>query len=198
MVKDLIIKGNNLMRGGIYLFNLPPVKTCTPTSWCLAGRNGKPACYAMRGRYTTLHVFESLNNRLEITKHKDFVEQMSEEINRKKVVYFRFHISGDFYSEEYVLKVKEIAQNCSNTLFRTTTRRRDLAGVIKKLNAVHNFIVRESLDHERPIPVLGLPFAALDNLPIVQRTSSYACIDDCMKCDYYCWQYRVNMHFPEI
>ena len=41
-------------------------------------------------------------------------------------------------------------------MFRTTTRRRDLADVIKELDAVPNFIVRESLDHERQTPGLGL------------------------------------------
>lgn len=197
MVKNLLIKGNNKLGPNVYLFNLPPVKTCTPTSWCLEGRNGKPSCYALRGYYTFLNVSDRLDNRLEITKSKDFVEMMSDEINRKKVVFFRFHVSGDFYSEKYVLKVKEIAQNCPNTLFRTTTRRRDLADVVKELNAVPNFIVRESLDWERQIPVLGLPFAALRTLPIIKKTSAYACLDNCEKCDYYCWQYRVNMHFPE-
>ncbi len=198
MVKGLLIKGNRKLGSEAYLFNLPPVKTCTPTSWCLEGRNGKPSCYAMRGYYTFPNVSKALNNKLALSQRDDFVEGMSEEINRKKVVFFRFHVSGDFYSEEYALKVMEIVKNCPNTLFRTTTRRRDLASVVKELNVLPNFIVRESLDHERPLPVLGLPFAAINTLPIVKRTSSYKCLDDCMKCDYYCWQYRVNMHFPEV
>ncbi|MBN2458989.1 hypothetical protein JXB28_01785 [Candidatus Woesearchaeota archaeon] len=197
MVKNLLIKGNSKMGSEVYLFNLPPVKTCTPTSWCLEGRNGKPSCYALRGYYTFKNVSDRLDQRLEITKQEDFVERMSEEIQKKKVVFFRFHASGDFYSEEYALKVGEIAKNCPNTLFRTTTRRRDLAEVVKELNAIPNLIVRESLDWERPIPVLGLPFAALRSLPIVKKSSAYACISDCIKCEYYCWQHKVNMHFPE-
>ncbi|MBN2052578.1 hypothetical protein JW756_03680 [Candidatus Woesearchaeota archaeon] len=198
MVKDILIKGNAKMGSEVYIFNLPPKKTCTPTAWCLYGRNGKPACYALRNRYVFPSVISALEERHALSLQEDFVERMSEEIKRKKAIFFRFHSAGDFYSEEYARKVIEISKSCPNTLFRTTTRRRDLTDVLQELNSLPNFIVRESLDNERPKPVMGLPFTALSHMDIVKKEKTYRCLDDCPACDYYCWQHRDNINFDEF
>lgn len=197
MVKDLLIKGNIKMGPEVYLFNLPPVQTCTPTDWCLHGKNGKPACYALGGNFVFENVKRGALERLEASKQIDFVERMCTEIEKKDVKYFRFHASGDFYSEEYVHKVKQIASAFPETLFRTTTRRRDLNDAILDLASLPNFIVRESLDVCRPTPVMGLPFAALDFLDVVKQEDSYLCKNNCAECGYHCWNERTNMCFAQ-
>jgi len=198
MVKGLLIKGNIKLGSEVYIFNLPPLETCTPTNWCLEGRNGKPICYALRNNYILPSVVHSLDERYSLSLQGNFVERMITEIHRKRPAFFRFHSAGDFYSEEYVGKVNEIARNCPETLFRTTTRRRDLTRSLQELNSLPNFIVRESLDTERPVPKMGLLFTALSRLPIAQKTDTYHCLEDCVECDYYCWQYRVNVSFDEF
>ncbi len=198
MVKNLLIKGNSKMGKQVYLFNLPPIKTCTPTEWCLgANNNNKPNCYALKNQFLFPNVKKGMQERYEASLKDDFVDRMVFEFSKAKPKYFRFHSSGDFYSEEYVNKIIDIASTFPDTLFRTTTRRRDLTSVIFELNKLPNFIVRESLDSERPIPVMGLPFAALDSLDVVQNEKSYACPNDCPTCDYYCWIDSTNMHFKE-
>lgn len=162
------------------------------------GRDGKPACYGLRNNFLLPNVIKGANFRLEASLKPDFVDKMVEAIHRKHPLYFRVHASGDFYSEEYVGKWIQIAKKCPDTIFRTTTRRRDLTNKIKELNSLPNFIVRESLDYERPIPKMGLSFAALDSLPIVQEKNPYVCKDDCPKCGYFCWEMRVNMSFKEV
>lgn len=181
----------------VYLFNLPPVQTCTPTDWCLHGKNGKPACYALGGNFVFANVKKGALERLKASKQPDFVERMCDEIKRKNVKYFRFHASGDFYSEEYVHNVGQIASAFPETLFRTTTRRRDLCDSILELASLPNFIVRESLDACRPVPAMGLPFAALDFLDVVKEGDSYLCKNDCAECGYHCWAERTNMHFAQ-
>lgn len=193
---DLLIKGNIKMGPDVYLFNLPPVLTCTPTDWCLHGKDGKPRCYALRNNFLFPTVKKGAAARYKLSNQDDFIDSMVEEISKNQVEYFRFHSSGDFYSEGYVRKVIAIAERCPDTLFRTTTRRRDLADVIKELNAVPNFIVRESLDHERQTPKMGLPVAALASLPAAK--SAYACKDDCVECKYHCWQSRESISFAEL
>jgi len=197
MVKNLLIKGNSKMGPSVYLFNLPPKKTCTPTRWCLEGNGGKPACYALRNNFLFPNVIRGAEERFELSKQEDFVDRMVKEIHQASPKYFRFHSSGDFYSKKYVEKVIEIAKACPDTLFRTTTRRRDLSDSIKELNHLSNFIVRESLDSERKTPKMGLPFAALNDLPIVGKSDSYHCLNDCPKCGYYCWEHAYNMDFDE-
>ncbi len=185
------------MGSEVYLFNLPPVKTCTPTDWCLHGKNGKPACYALGGNFVFESVKRGAMERFEASQQSDFVDRMSREIERAKVKYFRFHASGDFYSEEYVGKVRDIASLFPNVLFRTTTRRRDLKEAILELASLPNFIVRESLDHCRSEPVMGLPFAALDSLDVVKTGDSYLCQNDCEACGYHCWLGKTNMLFAQ-
>lgn len=197
MVKNLLIRGNVKMGNEVYLFNLPPLQTCTPTDWCLHGKKGKPACYALGGNFVFESVKRSMLERLEASRQVDFVDRMLEEIKRARVKYFRFHSSGDFYSEEYVNKVKEIASNSPETIFRTTTRRQDLKKSICELASLPNFIVRESLDSCRPQPVMGLPFAAIESLDIVRESDSYLCKNNCSSCGYHCWLEKTNMHFAQ-
>jgi len=195
---DLLIKGNKKMGDKVFIFNLPPIITCTPTNWCLHGKNGKPMCYALRRRFLFPNVIDGAKIRYKLSQQPNFVDKMIAKIHRKKPEFFRFHSSGDFYSADYVKKVIEIAKQCPDTLFRTTTRRRDLTKVLQELNELPNFIVRESLDTQRQIPKMGLPFTALSYLDIVKQTKTYECLEDCEKCRHYCWKHQVNIHFYEF
>jgi|APSaa5957512576_1039674.scaffolds.fasta_scaffold00594_5 hypothetical protein len=197
MVRNLVIKGNSKMGPNVGIFNLPAKKTCTPTHWCLKGKNGKPACYALRNNFQFPSVIAAAKERLRLSRRNDFVNLMAQEINQKKIEFFRWHSSGDFYSESYVQKVSDIVAACPDTLFRTTTRRRDLTAPIVKLAQLPNIIVRESLDDERPTPEMGLPFAAIGHLDIVKQGNSYECQNLCPKCDYHCWKEPTDMHFQE-
>jgi len=197
MVKNLLIKGNAKMGEDVYAFNLPPRKTCTPTHWCLQGREGKPACYTLRNNFLFSSVIRAAEERYKLSKRNDFSDRMIEEINKKDVDFFRLHASGDFYSEEYVEKIAKVVENCPDTLFRTTTRRRDLTDEIKDLNSLPNIVVRESLDTERTRPEMGLPFAALDSLDISKSGNVYECINHCPTCDYHCWKDDINIYFKE-
>ena len=194
-MKNLVIDGNIKMGKKVGIFNLPPKKTCTPTQWCLSGNNGKPKCYALRNNFLLPNVIKGMEDRYQESLQDDFVQRISDEINHKAIKYFRIHSSGDFYSKEYVQKWIKIAQNCPNTLFRSTTRRRDLSSTLRQLNSLSNVIIRESLDSSRQKPKMNLPIAAISNIDIVQN--SYKCIDDCVKCQYTCWKNRDNVALDE-
>ena len=74
MVKNLIIKGDKRSKMGarVYRFNLPPEKTCTPTKWCLQGKDGKPACYARRNNFKLASVIKATEERYDLSKRADF------------------------------------------------------------------------------------------------------------------------------
>ncbi len=190
----------------VYIFNIPAKDTCTPTSWCLSGRDGKPACYGLRNNFLLPNVINSAKERYEFSKTEEFIPAMISEIHAKKSKYFRLHSIGDFYDLNYVKKIIEIAKACPNTTFRTTTRRRDLTSVIQELNALPNFIVRESLDKDRPYPVMNLPYAAISSILTEKNKTetdkegtllNYKCVNDCTLCDYNCWKSRTNVYFEE-
>lgn len=194
---NIAIQGNSKMGKDVYIFNLPAKQTCTPTSWCLEGKNGKPACYALRNNFLLPSVLKSTSERYEMSKSDNFIEEMINFIKKKKVKYFRIHSSGDFYSEDYIDKWIEIAKNCPETKFRSSTHRRDLIQKVEELNSLPNVIVRESLDDEKNEQTTELNFSALSHLDIVKRKDSYFCPNSCPKCGYYCWENRVNVNFDE-
>ena len=176
------------------LFNLPAKATCTPTKWCLEGKNGKPICYALRNNCLLPSVIKATQERFKQSKRKDFTERMIREI-KDRFNFFRIHATGDFYSEEYVEKWIKIVQACPNTLFRTTTRRRDLTKALKRLHKEPNVIVRESLDTVRRKPQMNLPVAAITSVGI--KKDVIACPNDCDKCNHLCWKKPKNVVFEE-
>lgn len=195
MVKNYLIRGNVKMGENVYIFNIPPKKTCTPTDWCLKGKNGKPACYAQRNNFRLPSVIKALNERYELSLKEDFPDIVIMEAKNVQAEYIRIHSAGDFYSEEYVKKWIKIANNLPYTKLRATTRRRDLTSIIKELDSLPNVIIRESLDKDRTTPKMGLKFAALSYLPIAK--GSYKCLNNCEICKHHCWNNKVDVCFDE-
>lgn len=97
---DIAIKGNSKMGKYVYIFNLPAKETCTPTKWCLEGKNGKPACYALRNNFTLPSTINSAQKRYKLSKKENFSKEMIDFIHKTNPKYFRIHSSGDFYSNE--------------------------------------------------------------------------------------------------
>lgn len=181
------------MGSDVYIFNLPPVKTCRPTKWC------RENCYALKGNFQLPSAKQAAQWRYQISKSPNFVDLVVREIQRHRVRLVRLHSSGDFYGPEYIKKWIEIARRCPQTLFRTTTRRRDFSRLIHRLNSLPNFIIRESLDISSPRPTLKLPVAATDEIPSVQKLLKAKkivfCPNNCRKCGYFCWHQRQSVCF---
>ena len=199
MARMLITKGNHKLGtdGAVYCFNLPAVSTCAPTKWCLEGKDGEPSCYALNGRFKWPNVKDAYEWRYEESLKSDFAGRVIDEINKVTPQFFRWHVSGDFYNEEYIGKVEEIVIATPNVLHRTTTRRRDFAKAVLQLNSQPNMIIRESLDTVFRNLTLGLPFAAIDSIDIINEMDATECKEDCIPCEYSCWKEPVNMYFKE-
>ena len=168
----------------VFAFNLPAPQTCRPTKWCIAN------CYTQSIHLNKLHREE----RYKISLSKEFPNLIIKEIKRKRIKLVRLHSTGDFYSESYIKKWIKTARSCSDTLFRTSTRRRDLTQDIVKLNALKNFVVRESLDPSRTHPAMNLPLVAVEGVPLAKNF--FRCLLNCNKCNYYCWYRKTNILLP--
>lgn len=131
-VKIIKLKGGD-MKKGIYtsfgnrkveaiIFNLPSKKTCPKkTSLCSA------ACYATQAEALYPKCLPCREGNLKESMKNDFVENMTSHLSRKvKSKNFsgkgRIHESGDFYSQAYLDKWKEICREKKEIKFLAFTK----------------------------------------------------------------------------
>jgi hypothetical protein len=82
-------------------------------------------CYAKKGAYRWGNVERALSRRYEASKEADFVERITDELNKvkkDKQIYIRIHDSGDFYSPAYFIKWLEIARLNPSVRFYAYTK----------------------------------------------------------------------------
>lgn len=190
MPKNLLITENPTMPSNVGIFNIPPLLTCYPSKWC------KEHCYALHRRFLWPSVKKAMMWRYKQSLKKDFVSKMIEELKRRKSIKrVRIHITGDFYSEEYIYKWAEIAKNFSNIIFRTNTKQIRFFPLMKKIFPI-NVVIRESTDVSRPT-TNTFPQAAIEGVKGSEKF--YKCLDDCQACNFYCWRNRkINICLKEL
>lgn len=107
------------------IFNLPAVTTCpNRTPMC------EKSCYAMKAQRLYPSVKKSREANLEDSKQLEFASQMIDTIKyylakkavKGKVVYFRIHESGDFYSREYLASWIKICKEFPEVHFTAYTK----------------------------------------------------------------------------
>ncbi len=196
---SLLKKGNMKMGDEVLTFGLPPIKTCTPTKWCVQ------RCYAQNGFYKTSSVKASLEKNHHASQEDDFVDKMNKELKKSPLHRVRIHPSGDFYSEEYIEKWISICKSNPDKQFLAFTKRGDLAQFLLKLESLPNIALFESLDPSKPIPTIGLKRTAFasDETPdndlftciggtLKESGEKYTCTD----CNYLCWGALEALFFP--
>lgn len=146
-----ISEGNE--KTSCYSFDLPSKVTCPgATEAC------KKACYAFKLAQIYANVGRKYARNLEFANSADFVRYMIANIPHG--CEFRIHVSGDFYSVEYIEKWKQIAKARPDVQFYNYTRSwriEKLWFAIMELNALRNVNVNLSLDKETGMP--DVPYA---------------------------------------
>ena len=192
---NLFVSGNMKLGKDVACFNIPAIKTCVPTAWC------KKHCYATHGHFSTFKsIREAAAKRYALSKHKDFVKNAIAELKKRKFKYVRMHVSGDFYSSNYVDKWIDIAKACPEIKFWATTKRR--FNNLANLSKLPNVCLGESLDSSKPIPnhPIGLPrYGVTDDTDLsyaIAAVRKFTCrkakvtsctVEHCPTCNYKCW-----------
>lgn len=94
----------------VYNFGIPAFKSKSGLMTCPNAKNCAVGCYARSGTYGFSQVAKAYENKLKATLTDNFIDVMSAEItllkvkNTNKILYVRIHDSGDFYSQEYLMK----------------------------------------------------------------------------------------------
>ncbi len=99
-----------------YDFALPAMSTCPFAGEC------KKYCYASKGSFMYPVVKAKHEANYQATKDKDFTVNMIEEIIMSEAECIRLHSSGDFYSREYFIKWRKIANALPHITFYAYTK----------------------------------------------------------------------------
>ena len=113
----LLRKGNTKLGSRIWHFSVPNVHTCPGrTETC------ESVCYVTRyvKRFSRIELMYQDNYRASL--RPDFPDRIIDEIRERKVRILRIHVSGDFYSVEYLDKWLKVVQSCKDTVFVAFTR----------------------------------------------------------------------------
>jgi hypothetical protein len=146
---NLLSKGNDKIGGKIFAFNLPAGSTCPGQSAACA------SCYAQRGRWLFPNVSDALAWNYRMARRKFFVEEMTEELRRRRVKVLRLHSSGDFFSEDYVRRwVTILSRSPSVTAYAYTRSWRvpSILPALVELAALDNFRLWFSADADTGMP----------------------------------------------
>lgn len=119
-VNRISISAGNTKMGAIRSFSLPPIQTCPKHCPCAA------KCYAAkicRLRPSVRSAYERNYNALQ-NDAQSVLQQLDKEMKMNR--YFRFHVSGDFYSAEYFASVAELVRNNPNCNVLAFTKQFDI------------------------------------------------------------------------
>lgn len=126
MKNYLSIANSKLKKSGkhfntkIASFDIPEYKDNEGNFTCPMAGVCAEYCYASKGFFKVYDsVSKGQHERLELTKSDEFVDRITEELNRgkKTIKYVRIHSSGDMYSKAYLNKWFEIAKRNPNVRF---------------------------------------------------------------------------------
>jgi hypothetical protein len=146
---NLLTKGNDKIGGRIYAFNLPAGVTCPGQSAACA------SCYAQRGRWLFRNVRDALSWNYRMAQRQFFIEEMTEELRRRRVKVLRLHSSGDFFSAQYTRQWVEILTRSPDVTAYTYTRSWRVPGILPALvdlATLPNFALWFSADADTGMP----------------------------------------------
>src|SRR5262249_55554902 len=140
---NLSSKGNDKIGAKIFAFNLPAGTTCPGKSAACA------SCYAQRGRWLFPNVRDALTWNYRLAQRSFFVEEMVEELRRRRVKVLRLHSSGDPFSAQYTRKWLEIlarSPDVSAYSYTRSWRVPEILPALAELAALPNFQLWFSAD----------------------------------------------------
>lgn len=120
----------------LFNFGIPAFQTRSGKRTCPNAGPCRDWCFARTRLYKMSKVQDAYEYRYEISKKDHFNSIISYEIQRLKANYIRVHDSGDYYSDKYMLKWFEIANEHPNVNFYSYT---NMISMVKKKQIPENF-----------------------------------------------------------
>lgn len=138
-----MLKNDNMkLDKSILTFSLPPVKSCLNCFTC------KDTCYARKAYMSYPNVKKSWDDNFKIAKNnsKLFINSINNQLKNTKKPIVRIHMSGDFFSKEYVNLWYEIAKNNPDKTFYGYSKVFEIfPEELEKLNSLKNVNIINSI-----------------------------------------------------
>ena len=172
----------NTKMGDIFSFSLPPVLTCKNCGDC------RKYCYALWHIYKLYKNSEKAYDRnlyLLINNYDLVYQQLSEQI--KKIRVFRFNVSGDIFSVDYMNLIINIARENRHCKFLVFTKNykmiNEFINIIKSTKNL-KIIFSEWLNTTRAINPYNLPVSNVifKHDFIKTDNNTFICGDNCFEC----------------
>jgi len=168
----LIGFGNKKLGKNILTFSLPPVVTCPgSTPYC------RKICYAKKGFMLAPTVLKSWTQNFQQSQEPDFVDKVVGDVKNKltknpNIKAMRIHVAGDFYSQAYLEKWKQIAKLLPELRFVAWTK----SWMLDFSNLPENFVVFYSMmkDTEH-VADLSRTAVMVDNLEYAKKINGFLC-----------------------
>ena len=120
----------------VFNFGIPAYKSASGKLTCPMAKECIKFCYAKKGAYIWSNVSSVFEKRYQLTKTDNFIQEMSNEIIKKKPDYIRVHDSGDYYSKKYLQKWLDIAAIHPHVKFYSYT---NCVKMLKNVNLPNNY-----------------------------------------------------------
>src|SRR4051794_38351082 len=117
VVRPLLGLGNGKLGQTIFTFSLPPVVTCPGRSQLCEAN-----CYARQGNFARQNVRDRMADNLAAACQGDFESRVLREMVKRCVLLCRWHVSGDFFNEQYAAKCLNIFRRARRVRFWLYTR----------------------------------------------------------------------------
>lgn len=182
--------------GEVLTFSLPSKKTCPGASlWCLKH------CYANRYEQRRPNCQAAYLENLNLANNIEEFKKVMTGVLPRIIPYFRIHVSGDFFSEEYIKAWTEICKAFPQTIFWSYTRSwtiPELRSALDELKSLPNVQLFASVDIVMPLPTEDWRIAFTDIDP---RANGIICNtqngeeNSCVNCGYCFRQSKGNVIF---
>jgi len=146
--------GNIKLGKRIGTFSLPAIHTCelgsTPTC--------RDLCYACTSNsfFMMSNVIKRYQTNLAFSHTSEFVDSMVKQIRKKKLIAFRWHVSGDLYSPAYAAKILSVISRTpevNHYLYTRTWRSLKMRPIISAIASQPNVLLWLSCDRDTGEPV---------------------------------------------
>lgn len=180
-----VLGKGNIKVGPVLTFSLPAKFTCPgATTWCLKH------CYAYRFERRRPNCRRAYAHNLVLTWKEGGLLRAMLEALPPRAPYMRVHVSGDFYSEDYVHDWIAICRTWPYTRFWAYTRSwvvPSLRKSLERLRAQNNMQIFASVDPTMPLPPAGwrIAFIEGDERAVgIHCPEQHGASTSCLSCGY--------------
>ena len=183
-MEAISISKGNLKLKSISSFSLTPIKSCVNFKYC------SKKCYALKAYKAYPNTKKAYDRNFRIAKDnlKELKKQLINYLRDYKQNYFRIHVAGDFFSQEYLDMWKEICKEFINIKFLAYTKAYNLKFTNKSENLEIVFSTFDTMEKnidELLMNKFKMPIARAGT-ENPDKEKYLSCAYNCSICKY-CW-----------